>query len=257
MSAEHTILPQRLEIPQDSMALVKGRKLSDMLCADCHNKDLGGKEFFNQEPIGAIYTPNITPTGIVKDYSDVDWVRAIRHGASPQGKGLFIMPSKDFSNLNERDLGSLIAYMKSVPSINRESGTNDFKPVGKFLLALGAFGEAISAEVIDHEAPIPPTEPLEGIELGAYMVNITGCSGCHGKDFKGAPSPDPESPEGPDLTSTGVAGQWSLEEFKTLIATGVRPNGVAVNPKFMPISILKGMDENEQEALFEYLKTLP
>jgi len=45
-------------------------------------------------------------------------VRAIRHGVDEEGKPLLVMPAQDFYYLSDKDLGAVIAYVRSVPPVN-------------------------------------------------------------------------------------------------------------------------------------------
>ena len=66
--------------------------------------------------------PNLTrgAGGVAAGYSDdAAWVRAIRHGLNPQGRALVIMPSEVFYFLSDEDLGALVAYVKSLPPVER------------------------------------------------------------------------------------------------------------------------------------------
>ncbi|MDQ6831420.1 MAG: hypothetical protein M3081_21375 [Gemmatimonadota bacterium] len=63
-------------------------------CAGCHGDDLGGNAVIEGGAFGRVYAPNITRgTGGVGSVmaSDVDWVRAIRHGVAPAGRALFFI----------------------------------------------------------------------------------------------------------------------------------------------------------------------
>src|SRR5262245_52730009 len=78
-------------------ALKQGRYLYETRgCVSCHGPDGSGRVMID-EPNGMyLRTPNITrgPHSVVADYNEADWVRAIRHGVSPKGHALFIMPSE-------------------------------------------------------------------------------------------------------------------------------------------------------------------
>ena len=65
-------------------------------------------------------SPNITPGGVVAKYSDVDWVRAIRHGVRPDGRALFVMPSEDYNRFTDADVAALIAFARTLPPVAGE-----------------------------------------------------------------------------------------------------------------------------------------
>lgn len=137
-----------------------------------------GMTIFDDPELGKVNAPNLTSGlgGIGSAYSDEDWVRVLRNGVKPNGKGVFVMPSKDFHAMGEDDLGSLIAYMKAVPPVDKEwERESQLTVFAKVLLALGAFGDVISAENINHTAmaELSPTPAPTG-EYGNYIVRIFG-----------------------------------------------------------------------------------
>ena len=62
-------------------------------------------------PVGRVVGPNITRgRGGRGDFTDADWVRAIRFGVRRDGTSLVMMPSEVFTNFNNADLMSIVAY---------------------------------------------------------------------------------------------------------------------------------------------------
>ena len=155
----YTIQTQAISVPTDAESVEEGRRLASIYCAGCHGTDMAGKDFFNDPAIAVVDSPNLTrgKGGIGEQYSDADWVRAIRHGIDSQGKALFIMPSKDFYHFSDEDLGQLIAYLKNSQAVDNES--NDFTTtlLGRILVGAGIFGDVLNAETIDHNSPLPAT----------------------------------------------------------------------------------------------------
>jgi hypothetical protein len=72
-------------------------------------------------PPARIVAANLTrgAGGVGGQFSDADWVRAIRHGVGLDGKPLLFMPSQVFAALSDPDLADIIAYVKSVPRVAR------------------------------------------------------------------------------------------------------------------------------------------
>ncbi len=194
-------------------------------------------------------------------YTDADYVGAIRHGVNPEGRGLLIMHSDVFHNLSEEDLGAVIAYVKSVPPVDKDIPDRRLLPLGRILIALGLFdSEAIPfipAEVIDHGAPfveMPEIGPTA--EYGKYLMSITLCSMCHGRDLKGGPPLDPSMPPGPAIAAYAAPGGWSEEQFVTTIRTGVTPYGKELDQEFMPWNIYANMTDDELVAIWRYIASL-
>ena len=107
--------------PDDPASLEIGRRWAAIHCQACHGPDLGGGPLFEDDALGIVDAPNLTSGrgGIGARYQDADWVRALRHGVKLDGTSVFIMPSEEFYYLNDSDLGSLIAYLQTVPAVDQ------------------------------------------------------------------------------------------------------------------------------------------
>ncbi|MBC8075167.1 MAG: cytochrome c, partial [Chloroflexales bacterium] len=101
-------------IPSDAASIERGRLLASAgtHCTGCHGANLGGHTVIDVPPI-LLVAPNLTSGagGIATRYSDADWARAIGHGVRPDGTPLQIMPSQNFQQLSDADLGAIIAYV--------------------------------------------------------------------------------------------------------------------------------------------------
>jgi mono/diheme cytochrome c family protein len=254
----YTIAVKTSLIPSDSASIARGMHFAP-ICQSCHGEALEGKVFFEDPKVGKIYSPNLTRGngGIGANYKDEDWIRALRHGVNPKGNPLLIMPSSDFAAMSETDLLDLIAYLKQIPAVDNSKGANVLPLFTKALLQLGAFGTAFHAEVIDHLAPYPKA-PSMGItkEYGAYLLEITGCKACHGPQLQGGKSPDPNSPNVPNITAKGVINTWTSEQFSITMKTGITPEKKALNDKYMPWKHIGQLPENDLKALYTYLMSI-
>jgi mono/diheme cytochrome c family protein len=252
LNKTYQIQPETVTIPADADAIAEGERLTSFYCTGCHGTDLGGKDFFSDPALAVVDAPNLTPGngGIGDQYSDADWVRAIRHGIDPQGKPLFIMPAKDFYFLNDEDLGQIIAYLKDLPSVDNAANDFSFATMGRVLLGLGVFGDVLNAETIDHVGPRPDA-PTTGLTAayGGYLVKTLGCSTCHGVQLSGGQSPDPDMPPGPNLTPGGHLSSWTETAFISTVRTR--------QSEWMPFESLAKMSDDELKALWLYLKSLP
>lgn len=253
-----SIEPVSMLIPNDSASFVIGKKWVTTLCADCHSADLGGRMFLDDPVIGKLYAPNITSgEGGISYYSDNHWLKALRHGISSTGKPLLIMPSHEFTEMREEDISGVIAYMKTAAAIDRQNKESGFKPFAKFLLSVGAFGDIFSADIIDHEAPVPKnvvdTSP---VARGEYLSVITGCQGCHGENLSGKDTGDPNSPLSSNLTPAGNLKNWDYADFKNFLETGKTKEGKELVNTYMPWKAYNRLPEGELAAIFSYLKSL-
>lgn len=256
--------PENLTIPTDTEAVARGQALVEhlMLCADCHGPDLGGQEFFKPEDgAGTLWAPNLTQGngGIGSAYTDADWVRALRHGIRPNGEVLLIMPSEIYTHVALEDMANIIAYLKSLPPVDRTIPQRDLAFMPKVMLGLGAIPaeEFLPAHHIDHAA-IPPAAPARGVTVayGQYMALV--CSACHGDDLAGMPAdPDSGSIAAPNLTPGGELANWTEADFLTTLRTGVTPGGENLDPMQMPWQRLGGADVEDLQAIWMYLQSLP
>jgi mono/diheme cytochrome c family protein len=108
------------------------------------------------------------------------------------------------------------------------------------------------------------------VKRGDYLVNgILTCGNCHspkgppaavtGKDFSGGLSWDepPFKVTAPNITpdkDTGI-GAWTDAEIKTVMRTGIRPNGVHI-AMIMPTGFYHIMTDRDLDAVVAYLRTL-
>jgi len=76
-------------ISTDAETIERGRHLAaSQGCVDCHGDDFSGGSVIDDPAVAVIYAPNLTPgQGGPADYSDEDWVRAIR--AVANGEAIF------------------------------------------------------------------------------------------------------------------------------------------------------------------------
>ena len=243
---------QQLNIPTDSASFALGAHIAAVRgCNDCHAN--GGKAFFDEHnPIATLYAANLTSGKGGINYADKDWIRALRHAVSKEGKPLWFMPVQHTSgNLSNKDLGALISYLKQLPPIDKATPQKKINPLGRMLTFLGKF-PMFPAEIIDHTASFPDEiKPTATAVYGKYLAVV--CQGCHGSNFKGGDSHEPGGPHIPDLTTTGNMGKWNSAQFITTLHTGKTPEGKMLT-EYMPWRTI-GVAHNEEElqAIYLYL----
>jgi len=259
MNRVYSIQPETVIFPTDAASIEHGRHLATVYCAECHGEDFGGKTIFNNPPLGIINGLNLTPGdgGAGSEFTDANWVLAVRHGINPEGKPLLVMPSKDRYYLSDADFGDTIAYLKNLSPVNREWDDPKLTLLGKILVAAGAFGDILNVETIDHTSP-RPVAPSEGVSVtyGEYQVKSFGCTTCHGKDLSGGRDPNPAAPPAPDLTPGGDLGKWTDLKFINTIRSGIDPSQHKLT-EFMPWKNLANMTDDELKAVWLYLQSLP
>ncbi len=260
LERRYAVTAAPVALPSDAAALARGGHLATVWgCRSCHGDDFGGAAVIDDLAMGRVFGPNLTAGrgGLGAGLTTADWVRAVRQGVGPDGRALRIMPSKDYAGMSDADLGSLIAYIRSLPPVDRKPPPVALGPVSRLLLVTGKL--KLSADVIDHSRPAVPTSPVEAPTpaYGAYLAST--CTGCHNPHFSGgriAEGP-PSWPPAANLTQgpgSAVKG-WTEQDFIRTLRTMRVPDGRPVNP-VMP-SVFGQMNDTELRAIWAYIQTLP
>jgi mono/diheme cytochrome c family protein len=205
-----------------------------------------------------VVAPNLTSGqgGIGASFSDEDWIRALYHGVTQEGRSVIMMPSLFFNVMSKDDLTSVIAYMKTIYPVDNVLPETKPGPMVYALIGAGPFTETMSALHIDHEAPFPvsPVED-ESVEYSAYLVEIGQCRTCHGSELAGR-QVSRSAPIGPNLTPGGEMGFWDEETFFSVIRTGTHPSGRQLD-SYMPWQFFSNMTDSELRAIRAYLSSQP
>ena len=264
------MLAASVVVPTDAASIARGKHAVEAvwLCQECHAQNLGGPDVedckvrscrgFEDDPLfGKLMPRNLTSGrgGIGGIFTDQDYVRAIRHGIGLDTKPLIIMPSDHFNKISDEDLGAMIAYLKTLPPVDNELEGSELKPLGRILAVFE--GSLVSATIIDHTAPREVSPEVGATaEYGKYLAEM--CTLCHGDDLSGGAVPgDEDGPRAPNLTPSGAPGNWTEADFVTTIRSGTTPQGIPLNPEFMPWFRFNLMTDDELNAIWLYLQSLP
>jgi mono/diheme cytochrome c family protein len=260
MARQVAVNVQPVALVSDAASLQRGKYLfSSRGCADCHGANGAGKVFVDNGKDLRIKGANIT-TGagsVVAAYQPVDWVRTIRHGVTPAGRPLMIMPSEDYNRLTDVDLAALVSYVKTLPPATGTAAEVVLPLPARVLYGFGAIQDA--AAKIDHALP-PATAVAEGVSVqhGAYVANM--CLGCHNPQLTGGriPGGPPDWPPAANLTpvaNSGMTAYAQPEALMKMFKTGVRADGSKI--QVMPFESLRELNETDVRALHMYLRSLP
>lgn len=262
LNRTHNVEVAPVAIPNDEAALERGEHLVRAIagCTGCHGDNLGGMVLLDDPAIMTFYGPNLTAGegGAGIRLSEVDWVRAIRHGVATDGKPFLLMPSQNYRWLTDEDLGAILAYIRSLEPVDNEVPEPRIGPMG-YLLALTEPG-FVPAALFDHdEPPRMALEPGVTTEYGGYLVAIGTCRDCHGEDLNGRPLPPMlDEPPARNLTPAGELAGWSEEDFIQTIRTGITPGGHELRePMAGVLKHLQEQTDDELAAIFLYLQSLP
>jgi mono/diheme cytochrome c family protein len=247
-------------IPAGADAIARGRHIASAVasCTVCHGDDLGGQMLGEPSAFGTLAGPNLTrgAGGLGQTFTDVDWVRAIRHGIHRDGTSLIVMPSEAFVHMNEADLADLIAYLKQLAPVDRQLPPTRLGPIGRALLVAGQL-----SLIVDRTPRLPypaVVAPGATVEYGRYLASYAGCIGCHGPGLSGGRvEGPPDVPPASNLTPdpSGLAA-WTEVDFERALRHGVRPNGTQIDI-FMPWPNFSGLTDAEVKALWLFLRSVP
>ena len=271
-----------LKIEKTTARIERGKYLANhvAVCIDCHSaRDWSkysappvagtfgqGGEIFDQNlgfP-GTYFSRNITPAGI-GNWTDGEVFRAITSGVSKDGHALFpIMPHPLYGQLNEEDIYSIIAYLRTLQPIQKEipASVSDF-PMNFIINTIPAK---------PNFQPIPEKE--DQLAYGRYLITAAACVECHtpkkngqniaGMEFAGGMEfkfPTGEVLRSPNITpdpKTGI-GNWTREAFVNRFKMHATAQPVAKGgfQTLMPWTMYAGMTEEDLSAIYTYLKSVP
>jgi mono/diheme cytochrome c family protein len=230
----------------------------------------GGRRY--DGPFGTVYSTNITPdrqTGI-GGWSDEQIITAIRLGRRPNGERLVpVHPYTVFNGMADGDLRALVAFLKTVPPVNR---TNRPREITVPLFER-VFLPAWLAAFAPRETP-PARAPMSGLARGEYLVKaVAHCGECHtprtvtmAPDLSRFLAGNPRGPENsrvPNITPDAATGlTWSEEEIAEYLGTGNKPDGDVAGGLMGEViqgtlAGYKDLTRADRLAIARYLKTVP
>lgn len=244
-------------------------------CAACHTDAdndgpplAGGRAL--KTPFGTFYSSNITPDPEhgIGDWSDDDFVRALREGIAPDGSHYYpAFPYTSYTGMRREDMLALKAYLFSRDPVAKPNRSHElpwylsFRPVLWFWKRL-YFDEGELQEVQDRPATW---------NRGAYLVLALGhCAECHSPRnrlgaidasmrFAGTRS-GPGGEAVPNITpdvESGIGG-WPRGDLAYFLQTGATPDGDYTGGGMAEVidEGLSRLDRSDLEAMAEYLRSL-
>jgi cytochrome c553 len=233
-------------IPTDSASIAEGWRLARLRgCYDgCHGKTLEGSVMFDEPNIARFVAPNLTK--VVRRYSDADLERVIRHGVRDNGRSTFIMPSSMFYHLSDRDLGNILAFIKSQPEVSGPDIEITVRVLGRVGLATKQYRPVLAS--IDESVPRMTVDTANPVAFGKYLVT-TVCTECHGMDLRG---------ERGAANLHIIAPTYSAADFTTLMRTGKASGNRQLGlMSEVALNRFKYFTDREVEAVYAYLQTIP
>ncbi len=243
-------------------------------CIACHTVPEGGAFLAGGRELktdfGSFFTPNITPdaeTGI-GNWSDEDFVRALREGKSPEGGHYYpTFPYTSYARMTEQDILDLKAYLDTVPAVRNAVPDHDLPfPFG---IRASMFGWKLL--FFDDTPFTPDPTQSDAWNRGAYIVNGPGhCGECHTpRNILGVVDSDrplagnPNGPEGdavPNITpGPGGIGDWSEDDIVSMLEIGLLPDGDFAGGAMTDVidESTSKLTADDLQAIATYLISLP
>lgn len=275
--------PEDISVEATPERIERGRYLAlhVSMCIDCHSErdwsrfagpvvpgsEGRGGELFgeNMGLPGNFYAANLTPHHL-GEWTDGELFRAITTGVSRDGRPLFpLMPYKTYGKMTREDIYSIIAYLRSLPTINYDAEESEANfPMNLIMRTIPA--EASFADAVP--------DPSDRLAYGKYMTEAAGCMDCHTPSDHGTPIEGMDYAGGMEFplpigtvralnitpdTETGI-GAWTEEMFVQRFrayADSVyidAPAGTLDYNTVMPWRMYAGMTDEDLRAIYSYLQ---
>lgn len=275
--------PEDITIEKTPARIERGKYLATCVsvCIDCHSQRdwtkyagpiVAGTEgqgggLFDQKfgfP-GTFYSKNITPAGI-GSWTDGELFRSITTGVTKSGKPIFpVMPYHYYGQLDKEDIYSIIAYIRTLPTIK-----NDV-PTSKANFPFSIIENTIPQKAIFQTRPATS----DTVAYGKYLVTASACVECHTKVEKGKIIAGMEYSGGREfIFSNGTVRSsnltphedglktWTAEQFvrrfKEYQDTSYRSPVIGEKDfnTIMPWMMLSKMKESDLRSIYAYLQTI-
>lgn len=226
-------------------------------------------------PMAKVYSTNLTADKVtgLGAWTDQQIRDAMVKGIRADGTKLLpVMPYEAYSGIAEEDLKALIAYLRTLEPVRKE--TPALKTWAPLYRPISTF---VWFRLFSRFSDSPAKAPESGIERGRYLVDhVALCGDCHTpRNFLGVFKRDlylagagadmgPMREEVPNITpdmETGI-GKWSRGEIAELLITGFKPdldNVQGLMSEVIEGALLgfKDMKREDALAIADYLKSIP
>ncbi len=254
--------------------LERGEKLVGLACSPCHydqaTEKLTGTHLTDIPKIlGKVYASNLTqhPDNAITKYSDGELKYLLRTGIMKNGK---MSPFMQKPNLADEDIDAIIAFLRSdddmVQPVPQSLPKTRYTGIGKIALKT-----LKPMPYIEKEIAAPKV--TDKVAYGKYLIDIIGCYDCHSANFMKLDKMNPENTKGymgggskmrsadgekivaRNLTfhETGLAG-WTEKDLSKALRQGIDNENRVIR---YPMRIFSDLDDNDIEAIYLYLKSLP
>ncbi len=244
-------------------------------CFSCHTDfKAEGKPFAGGAPIttpfGTFISPNITPSKKhgIGNWSDADFIRAMRKGKSPDGEHYFpVFPYTSFTGIKEDDLKAIKDYLFTLKPVEQPSASHDISFPFSWRFLQYAWKLLFFREGGQKLDPSWSNE----VKRGAYLANsLVHCGECHTprnklgglyyESWMAGTSSGPDNEKIPNITPDPETGlNFSVPQIVEYLKTGATPDfDFAGSMMADVIAHSTGkMTDQDLKAIALYLKSLP
>ena len=265
--------PDLMQTSQPRKVVERGAylvKIAD--CLACHtNESENGRPFAGglamTTPFGKIYSPNITPDPDhgIGQWSDADFVRALRDGIRPDGSYYYpVFPYNYFNKMSRDDVLAIKAYLDTVPAVKQANRTAEMKwPFNWRWLQWG--WRLLYFDFAQGEYQ-PNSERSERWNRGAFIVEGPGhCALCHAElNLLGVAKQEyylagafVQDYFAPDITARGLK-QLNNQQVAEIFASGIKPTGGALAGPMADVehNSLRYLEYDDMLAIGEFLRSV-
>lgn len=249
--------------------ILKGAYLANhvVACMDCHavrdwtlysgppvpgTLGAGGERYGSDMGLPAeLVSANLTPFGL-STYSDGELFRLITTGVTHDNRVLFpLMPYTSYSRMDRDDVISVIAYLRSLPSIETDHPASSVDFPVNLLLKL---------DVPDYQEATRP-DAADRVAYGQYLFDIASCADCHTNTLRGGmefPMKNGTITRSANITpdSTTGIGSWTEQRFIDRFKTFNPEMKATLFNTPMPWAMYAGITEDDLSAIYAYLRTV-
>lgn len=253
-----------LTLATDEATLERGRYLIHAGgCISCHEGEQGGLSggMAIDSPFGTFYASNITPDTMTGTggWSAADYVRAIKHGRSPDGSFYFpAFPYRSYAAVSDEDALAIASWLASQPPVRNEVPAHDIPGwIARWQLAAWN-------QLADLSEPAAQVYNDPQLERGAYLArNLGHCGECHSprnalgitdfsREFAGGEMADGHV----QAINTEALSAWSEEDLALFLWLGLKPDGEYVGGKMEPVieHNTGQLSEDDRQAMAAFFK---
>jgi len=263
----------RIETGANKAVIARGEylvKLGD--CIACHTDVPNRQPPFSgglriKTPFGVLFAPNITPdkeTGI-GNWSDDEFVTAMREGISPDGSYYFpVFPYNYFNRMSREDVLAIKAYLDRIPPVKHRNTPPQMH--WPFSYRWLQFGWRLLYFDFDKGQYKPERKKTARWNRGAFIVNGPGhCALCHTQlNILGVPKRKyylagafVQGYYAPDISAQGLQ-HLPTGVVANIFMHGIKPSGGALLGPMSDVehNSLRYLRSEDMLAIADYLKSV-